>query len=357
VQLKFIASVTLCAIVGALTACTMLPASRGAAPDYVALERVAPAGDDRYPNWPLPPLELEALLRTRGVEVVEVSGAGGGTTGALEVTLRFPSHGATIKFKWKQMLHPNFWIDWVPTLPGRLDGINNSPRKEIAAAKLQELFLELEDYVVPVSAVYCVTAEEVADSTPVRAHLDGTNCRLGLLSTWLRNVTLPYPLLDAERFQRDPVYAYYLANFNLLTYLMAHHDGREGNFLVSKNDSRRQVFAIDNGVSFGGPWYNWFVPNWCDLRVPALRRASIDKLRELTEEDLQQVLGVVAQLERDADGILRGVDPGANLDDDDGVRYENGVLQLGLTYDEIEDVWERLEDLIEDVDEGDVAVF
>ena len=33
------------------------------------------------------------------------------------------------------------------------------------------------------------------------------------------------------------------------------------------------------------------------------------------------------------------------------------LVQFGLTDDEIEDVWERIEDLIEDVDEGDIAVF
>ena len=48
---------------------------------------------------------------------------------------------------------------------------------------------------------------------------------------------------------------------------------------------------------------------------------------------------------------------GPNIDEDDGIRYENGRLQFGLTEDEIEDTWERIEDLIEDVDEGEIAVF
>ncbi len=51
------------------------------------------------------------------MEVVSVSGAGGGTTGALEVTLHFPSRDATLKFKWKEMLPVRPWIDWLPTLP------------------------------------------------------------------------------------------------------------------------------------------------------------------------------------------------------------------------------------------------
>jgi hypothetical protein len=32
-------------------------------------------------------------------------------------------------------------------------------------------------------------------------------------------------------------------------------------------------------------------------------------------------------------------------------------VQLGLTDDEIDDLWERIETLIERVDEGDLAVF
>jgi len=51
------------------------------------------------------------------------------------------------------------------------------------------------------------------------------------------------------------------------------------------------------------------------------------------------------------------VPPGENLDPDDGVRIEGNTIQLGLSEDELEDVWERIKDLIEDVDEGDIAVF
>ena len=180
---------------------------------------------------------------------------------------------------------------------------------------------------------------------------------LGVLSLWLQDVTLPRPLLDNARFRSDPTYAFYRANFNLLTYVIKHHDGREGNFLESKDEARPQVFAIDNGVAFGGPWYNWFVPNWSEIRVPALRKASIDRLRKVGEEQLHEFLGVLAQLELGDDGIFRNVPLGDNLDDDDGVRLEGNTLQFGLTEEEIDDVWERIEDLIEDVDEGDIAVF
>ena len=110
-------------------------------------------------------------------------------------------------------------------------------------------------------------------------------------------------------------------------------------------------------MAFSGIFYNWFVPNWCDIRVPALRKASIDRLRALGEADLARELGVLVELRLDEEGVFHAVDPGPNLDEGEGVRYRDGVLQLGLTDDEIEDVWERIEDLIEDVDEDDIAVF
>jgi len=283
-------------------------------------------------------------------ELKRVKGAGAGTTGAHKVQLAFPAQNVVVPFKWKTMDG-----GWKPFW-GRLDGVNNSPRKEIAVWKLQKLFLDPEDYVVPPSFAYCAALTNYFDPSAM-ATRDGSECVLGVLSLWLKGLELPDPLLDKERFGRDYAYAYYLSNLNLLTYLAEHHDGRLGNFLVWEDDARRQAFAIDNGVAFGdgfsGLWYNWFVRNWDKLRVPALRKESIDRLRKVREEDLEKLLGVVAQLELDDDGIFVNVPLGENLDPDDGVRIEGNVIQFGLNEDEIEDLWER----IEDVDEGDVAVF
>jgi hypothetical protein len=284
--------------------------------------------------------------------VKDVEGAGSGTTGALKVTLDFPDEGVTFKLKAKQMP-----ARWSP-LKGRLDGINNSPRKELAAWKIQRLFLDPEDYVVPASLAYCIPMDRVSSfGWGAEPTVKGTQCVLVVAALWLNDLTLPDPLLSAERFRNDYVYAYFLSNLNLFAYLVKHHDGREGNFLISKDDARRQVFAIDNGVAFGGLFYNWFVANWNSIRVPALRRESIDRLRVLTEDDLTALLGVVAQLELNDAGVFMKAKPGPNLDAGKGVRLQGGVLQLGLTDDEIQDVWERIEDLIEDVDEGDIAVF
>ncbi len=51
------------------------------------------------------------------------------------------------------------------------------------------------------------------------------------------------------------------------------------------------------------------------------------------------------------------VEPTGNLDDGRGVRREDGVVQLGLTSDELDDIYERLQSLLEDIDKGEIEVF
>lgn len=65
--------------------------------------------------------ELAVVERERAVYAVkETEAAGAGTTGAEAATLTLPDVAGDIKFK-------------VKLVPGDLDGINNSPRKEMAA--------------------------------------------------------------------------------------------------------------------------------------------------------------------------------------------------------------------------------
>ena len=238
-----------------------------------------------------------------------------------------------------------------------LDGVNNSPRKEIAAYLVQKLVVDPEAYVVPPSVARCVPTSDFPDPKGHKiTRLSGAQCELGVFSVWLQNVTLPDVLFDSERFARDPVYARHMATFNLVTYLLYHQDGRRGNFLVSKNDADRRVFAIDNGVAFSGVFYNWFVPNWKAIRVPALPPEGVERLRRIGKGDLDH-LAVVAQLERGEDGIFRSVPHTAPIDEDDGARVEGGVVQFGLTDDEIEDLYERIEELLEDVDEGEIGLL
>jgi hypothetical protein len=297
-------------------------------------------------HWPVSPAIAERAFERGDLRVVSERYAGRGITGARVVTLDWQAADGTVRLRAK----------WKPS-PRRLDAFNNSPRREIAAYEIQKLFLEPADYVVPTSRLRCLEAEDFANPNRHRATtFVGTRCRVGLLSLWLENVALPERLLDPGRFLRDAVYARRLADFNLAMYLINHKDGRRGNFLVANDDADRRIFSVDNGVAFSGLFYNWFVPNWKKLRVPALRRVSVDRLRRLTRRDVER-LGVVAQLELRAHGVVESVPPTGNLGPDMGVRVQGRIAQIGLDSGEIENLWKRIEHLIEDVDRGRVSVF
>jgi hypothetical protein len=249
--------------------------------------------------------------------------------------------------KWKFKKNVSGWVDF----------INTSPRKELAAYEIQKLFLDPEDYVVPTVLPICASRERYLQAVGyAAATLEGTDCILGLASIWMVDVTIPNTLYDESHFLKDPTYAYFMSNFNILTYLIDHRDPREGQFLVSKNDKRRQVFSIDNGISFGFWPYNIFLRQWAEIQLPALRQDSIERLRKIQRQDLD-FLGVIAQLELGENLVLSPVPVGENLDPTKGAKYKDGTLQYGLSKSEIDDLWERIQTLIAEVDSGNIQVF
>jgi len=321
------------------TACLAGCASK----DMVELPRHSrPASEDPFYNWPGHPDELERRLTQESFEAHRVVDAGAGVTGAQKATLIFDSDDTELKVKWK-------------VVPPSLDGWNNSPRKELAAYEIQKWFLDPEDYVVPTTVVHCRPVEKIR-VLDVEPTVEGTKCVLFVLSVWLEEVTVPDELYHEERFQNDPAYAYHLANFNTLAVISDHRDGRDGNFLVSKRDEDRRVYAVDNGISFSSWIWNYFVTNWDDMRVPAIPQTTVDRLRGLQREDYEK-LGVIVELRLDENGIFHQVPPGPNLDPGRGARLRDGIVQFGLTRYEIREVRDNVEDLLEDVDEGEIAVF
>jgi hypothetical protein len=309
----------------------------------------SPHGEELFPNWPISPEVAEGKLYrmavARELKIEEIKGTAAGTTGAAKERIYFPGLEKEITFKWKK------------AITGRLDDFNNSPRRELAAYQIQRLFLEPEDWVVPTSFMVCVPREMYEKNHGFTvASVEGTNCVLGLASIWLNNLTVPEPLYEEARFLNEPNYAYFLSNLNILTYVIDHRDAKKSNFLVSKDEARPQAFAIDNGTSFGVWPYDFLVQNWNVIIVPALRKETIDRLRELQREDLD-FLGVVVQFEKDENLILQPVVAGENLNPHKGVRIKEGTVQLGLTQSEIDDVWQRITSLLADVDAGNIPVF
>jgi hypothetical protein len=233
-------------------------------------------------------------------------------------------------------------------------GWNNSPRREIAAYAVQKWFLDPPDYVVPTTVAVCLAPDALPE--PEAPGLPGARCVFGMQAIWLENVTQPERLFDPWRFYRDPHYAVHLANYNLLAHLIRNRDTRAGNYLVSRDETNRRVYAIDNGITFGTRFFNFFKTHWNRIRVPALSRRSIERLRRVGDAEID-ALAVVAEFRLGPDGILRETAPTAPFSREQGVRMRDGILQLGLEPGEIEGVRRRLRDLLLDVDEGRLGVF
>lgn len=345
-RLKPTCLVLVCFAASYLVSCSTVPSHQA----HLEFKKASsPSVKGQFPNWQLPPHELETTIYGRALagklHAEEVKRTTQGTTGAFYLVTEDEVTGKELKWKFKKMV------------PGWLDSFNTSFRKEIAAYEVQKFFLDPEDYVVPTALPICVSRERYLKVIGyAAASLEGTDCVLGLASTWLVNVTVPDRLYDESRFLEDPTYAYYMSNFNILTYLIQHRDARVGQFLVSKDDKRRQVFSIDNGISFGFWPYNFFITQWDTIHLPALRKDSIDRLRKIQRQHLNR-LGVVAQMEKDENGILQPVPPGENMNPKNGATYIDGTLQFGLTTSDLDDLWERIQSLIAEVDAGNIQVF
>ena len=345
-RLKPTCLVLVCFAASYLVSCSTVPSHQA----HLEFKKASsPSVKGQFPNWQLPPHELETTIYGRALagklHAEEVKRTTQGTTGAFYLVTEDEVTGKELKWKFKKMV------------PGWLDSFNTSFRKEIAAYEVQKFFLDPEDYVVPTALPICVSRERYLKVIGyAAASLEGTDCVLGLASTWLVNVTVPDRLYDESRFLEDPTYAYYMSNFNILTYLIQHRDARVGQFLVSKDDKRRQVFSIDNGISFGFWPYNFFITQWDTIHLPALRKDSIDRLRKIRRQDLNR-LEVVAQMERDENGIMQPVPPGENMNPKNGATYIDGTLQFGLTTSDLDDLWERIQSLIAEVDAGNIQVF
>ena len=243
---------------------------------------------------------------------------------------------------------------WLPAPRGGSE-FNNVPRYELAAYEIQKVFLEPSGYVVPPTACRCVPLEKVREyDDRAEATYREHDCALVTLQYWLWSVT-DEDVFDEERFENDTAYAHHLANADVLTYLIDHKDDNVGNFLLSTDSADPRVFVVDNSVSFHSKRSNRGT-EWGELRVERVPRETVERLRQVELTDLRRRLAVLAHFEVRGD-VLEVAAADRVLDQHIGVRREDGVLQLGLEEDEIQDVYERIQDLLERVDEGDLQTF
>ena len=192
-------------------------------------------------------------------------------------------------------------------------------------------------------------------SPDVRPTFRGSDDVLGVLQYWLQEVMVIEDVYDPARFASDPVYARHIGQLNIFTFLIEHGDSNVGNFLISRAPEGARVFSIDNGVAFA---HNESDRGdlWKDLRVDRLPADAVQRLRALSERELEAQLAVLAQWEL-RDGHYVAVPLGESLSKYRGVRLKDDVVQLGLTGNEIRGVWRQIERLLKEIDNGKITTF
>lgn len=233
---------------------------------------------------------------------------------------------------------------------------NNRPRYDLAAYELQKLFLDPAEYVVPPTALRMLPLAEFQKYSPdVRPTFRGSEQVLAVLQYWLNEVKVIEDVYDPSRFAADPVYARHIGQLNILTFLIEHGDSNAGNFLISRAPQGARVFSIDHGVAFA---HNESDRGelWKVLRVDRLPADAVQRLRTLTEQDLESRLAVLAQWQL-RDGQYVAVPPAGNVAKFRGVRLEDDVVQLGLTGNELRRIWRQRERLLKEVDNGKITTF
>jgi hypothetical protein len=303
------------------------------------------------------PGKVEALLSGPGLRIVAAHETPPGKQGAKRLTLIAESENGSVRLraKWRAM---STW-----------HGLND-PRRELAAYVLQKQFLEARDFVVPPTVGHCFELAHYRKRVErQQAPSFGKSCVFGILSYWLedaRSIETAYDerllagprLLDAKQFDPTESYRRSLANTNLLNALISAGDTHAAQFVVTGNRRRPRIYSIDHTISFSyfrNPRLG-LDDYWSIINVPALPRDSIERLRRLSIEDFEQ-LSVFEQYQ-DTAGMLLGTrrtPPGAG--DDRGLRWWRSELQVGLTRNEIDLVYNRTQDLLERIDRGEIALF
>ena len=295
-------------------------------------------------NIPVPAEEIERQLASEPFGIV-----------AAEISRPKAKGDITLKAEVSFSGNPPYRVKLRRADPGA-ETFNNRPRYDLAAYELQKLFLEPSEYVVPPTALRTMPVPELLPYAPeARPTFRGSDEVLVVLQYWLQEVKVVADVYDPALFTSDPGYARHVGQLNVLTYLIEHGDANLGNFLASRAEHAPRVFSVDNGVAFA---HNESDRSdvWKYLRVPGLPADTVARLRSLTEETLQQKLGVLGQWRLDDDRWI-AEPPGPNLAPQRGVRQKDGVVQMGLTKSEIAQLDRRRMQLLRQVDERRVGLI
>jgi hypothetical protein len=302
-----------------------------------------------------PIASVAAMLARDDLEILEVGPPPSGKQGARVLVLR--TGGASpVVFRAKWRAHST-------------TGRRNYPRYELAAYTVQQLFLDPDHYVVPPAAGHCFPL------AAYRAHVDptaqptfvGAECVYGVLSYWLEDVE---PLADAlddgwfegsatrvldpERFWTNRVYRDSVAAVNLFTYVFRHADPHLRNLVVAKNHDSPVVYTVDNSLALGMPKNRKLLPanDLSELRVPAVPRAAIERLRAALDD--LHTLAVIARFRLRAGQLVAAPLAGASPA---RVAWDGEYLTVGLTPDEIDLIRSRIVALLDRADRGEIRMY
>ncbi len=301
--------------------------------------------------------EVESWLADPGLEILGAAEPPAGIQGAMVLTLRAPRLMPVV-FRAKWRAHS--------TTTAR-----NSPRRELAAYAIQKLFLSPGEYVVPPTAPHCFPLEayQAKVSRKAKATWSQAPCVYGILSYWLEDVQSLSDAAEAgwfhgqyrhafdpQLFADNAAYRDSISRVNLLTYVIRHADSHAKNFVITTDSAAPLVYSVDNSLSLGLKKNPKLDPkhDWSELRVPALPKGAVDRLRG-AEEKLDR-LAVIAELEP-KDGSLVPVEAEKIEPTAMGLDWVDGRLRVGLSAAEIGDVRVKIALLLQRIEQGGVRLF
>jgi hypothetical protein len=273
--------------------------------------------------------QLEQLLAS--AELVGMADTPSGMQGAKLLTLK--AHGVVLRAKWR---------------PQSSGDLINEPRKELAAYAVQKLFLSDAELVAPPTVARCFPLESYRRfAANESATFPKTDCVFGFLSYWLEGVKTVGAarkadllddgtgIWDAELFEEDATYRGSVASANLLTYLINHGDAHEEQFVLEEAPKGLRTYVVDNSIAFRSIKNPMLLlrQDWSQLQVPKLPRATVERLRRLTDADYEH-LATVSELER-KDGQLTPVRATDAKSDGTALSWDGDRLRIGLTPGEI----------------------
>ena len=287
------------------------------------LPAVAPAPGN---NWPVPPDEAERLFSQAPIELISLEPTSQGVAGALKAKIAFPDDGRQLEVKWKVAPRRHAGQLEQQSAQGARDATSCSagswsPRTTSCPPS--------PCVRVPIAAYRRLDPKADAHC---RRHAAASSAR------WRCGCSTPRcPSVSTipARFATDPVYAYHLSNFNVLAYLVAHRDGRPGNILVA-DTTPTAASSPSTTASASADWiYNFLTTNWHVIRVPAIRREVVQRLRALDRGALS-ALATLVELQSTPTGFCVRPRPAHRSIRIAAYASLAGRVQFGLTTAEIE---------------------